>query len=182
MVNRMSQTTAASINLKGQTCVAIPHESPYHVRLPACDYLLIVLGVSKAREGKPLEHPRLLRRNERTFEFKHSAESGRKWWTRMNGIEYWFAIPKERIELVLEAGYSYPRVVIGGVSFRLNVSGGTDPDVRGGWSDHIGSGTFPVAHGPVGLKKRDIRAIAACGLPHEECARRGIVLPPIETL
>lgn len=74
------------------------------------------------------------KRKKSVHSFKHYSRTKGKWWTEKPGIDLLFAIPKERIYMVEERGYSYVPIQIGDKDFRLNVSGGTSNDI---WTDYV---------------------------------------------
>ena len=73
------------------------------------------------------------------------------------GIDLYFMVPLENIELIPEKGYSYIRVAIGGSKFILNVSGGTSGD---GWTDFCST---PFASTTCNLPLKTLKA-KSCGL------------------
>ena len=110
-------------------------EVDYHVQLPEGDYLLVSAGLEYGSSAAKFDSDKILRTERRVHNFKHYANN-RKWWTKKPGIDIWFAIPKDKIFMVHERGYSYVPVEIGGVRFNLNVSGGTSD----GWTDYVNHG------------------------------------------
>jgi len=110
-------------------------EEDYHIELPEGNSLLIVVGTEYGSPASKFDSDRILKTNRTIHEFKHYA-NGRKWWTQKPGIDFWFAIPKDKIFMVEEKGYSYVPVEIGGERYHLNVSGGT----YNGWTDVVNHG------------------------------------------
>jgi hypothetical protein len=103
--------------------------------------------------------------HEHEFWFKHD-NGGSKSWTSANGIEHTFVIPRSKIQLVREKGYSYPKIVIGGMTVTLNVSGGSGPANFPGWVDYIGE----TASTLVNLPMEVLQAIAETSVHPDQAA------------
>jgi hypothetical protein len=144
--------------------------SPYRVRVPAGDYLIVDIGVLAGSPAERYRPATLAATRRRLFEFKHSRANGSKYWTSAVGTDYYFVIPKEKIELVLEPGYSYIPVEINGHPVTLNVSGGTTGD--GGWEDFFSS----IAGTIVTRKKADVQVLADAAWGPDELKKRGITV------
>jgi len=113
-------------------------EEDYHVELPEGDYLLVSAGLEYGSSAAKFDSDKILRVQRRVHEFKHYA-NGRKWWTQKPGIDILMAIPKSKILMLPEKGYSYVPIEIGGIRLALNVSGGTG--VGKGWTDIVHQGS-----------------------------------------
>ena len=125
--------------------------------------LILVVGYTRG-PGLTFSHPNLLT-HEHEFWFKHDS-GGSKSWTSANGIEHTFIIPRSKIQLVREKGYSYPKIVIGGMTVTLNVSGGSGARFPG-WVDFIGE----TASTLVNLPMEVLRAIAEASIHPNESAK-----------
>jgi len=141
-------------------------EPGYVLKFNPAPYIILRVGMTV--DKKPIIHPNVVASSSRVFEFKHYRSNGGKFWTSKAGNEYYFVVPKEKIEILPEKGYSYPKVEIGGKLVVLNCSGGTTGD--GGWEDWIG----PVASTSINLVDFLISAIADNSLTVAECNQRGI--------
>lgn len=126
----------------------------YHVQLPPGDHLLVVAG---GQEATRFDHPNLVARVPRVWEFKHYHSRRGKWWSQKAGIDLHFVVSKTEIELLPEKGYSYVPVRIGGRKFVFNVSGGSSPN---GWTDYI----RPQVHTSVGLPKSALNSLGSVAL------------------
>lgn len=140
----------------------------YVIEFEPEDYITIVLGQTIDRPAARFQHTNLVAAQPKVFYFKHYLASGRKRWTNKVGIELYFVVPKSQILVVGKEGHSYPEVVIGGETIRLNVSGGGgDP-----WVDWIRC----VSHACINYPVKVLRAVGQAALPIPECQRRGITL------
>ena len=131
----------------------------YHVAFDASPVLILEAGVFPGSAAARLRHPGIWATRCRIFEFKTYLPHGGKRWHARAGISHFFIVPKGRIQLVLEKGFSYVPVEINGVRTRPNVSGGTDE----GWTDWVGT----AAGISVGHPVRDLLGIAAVAVPGE---------------
>ncbi len=106
------------------------------------------------------DHPTVLVKQMRVLEFKHYRRQGSKFWTSKAGLDFVFAVDKAAIEVPLEKGYSYVRVLIGGQPMTLNCSGG------GGsaWNDWASHGCSLC--GQATLQR--LRALAAVSAPYTD--------------
>jgi len=109
------------------------------------------------------DHPNLAARVNAVFELKHYMVYGKKW-TEKAGVEYFFVIPKDRIELVEQRGHSYVNIVINGAQFVLNVSGHTTNE---GWEDIIRL----QAHTCILKTKKQLKALAEAALSPEDVVK-----------
>ena len=140
----------------------------YVIEFDPEDYVTIVMGQTIERPAARYQHPNLVAVQPKVFYFKHYLASGRKRWTNKVGIELYFVVPKSQILVVGKEGHSYPEVVIGGETIRLNVSGGgSDP-----WVDWIRC----VSHGCINYPVKALRAVAQAALTIYQCQARGITL------
>ena len=143
-------------------------EEGYEVHFDPEDYLILKAGSKTDQPGSKFVHRNVVASCGRVFEFKHEARSGQKRWTTSCGVEFHLVVPKSRIELLHEKGYSYVPVIIGGLRTILNVSGGSDG--QGGWCDWVRR----IADTQVGFPLRSLALLADQALTPEECRARGI--------
>ena len=144
-------------------------EAGYEVQLPHGDHLIIVAGAHLGEPAHYFDHPNIVAKRSKVFEFKHYRKGGSKFWTSKAGISFYFVIPKAQIELLPEKGYSYVPVLIHGLKCRLNVSGGTG---NSGWTDRVDQ----VVHVGCGWTLAALRSLAAIALSPNECQAQGITL------
>lgn len=116
----------------------------YFLSVDAGGYIVILTGVECGKPGHDFQHPNVAISGPKTFEFKHSATSGRKWWTQSAGVEFCFIVRKDKIEVLPEVGNSYPKVKIAGEPCSFSCTGGTGRE-RGTWCDSLGG------HGVLGI-------------------------------
>jgi hypothetical protein len=140
----------------------------YVIEFEPEDYIAIVMGQTIDRPAARFQHPNLVAAQPKVFCFKHYLASGRKRWTNKVGIEFYFVVPKSQILVVGKEGHSYPEVVVGGETIRLNVSGGGG----GPWVDWIRC----VSHACINYSVKVLRAVAQAALPIWECQARRIAL------
>lgn len=115
-------------------------DTPYTWKFPPnSKFLLVVAPVEIGLKCSNFTHPNLLAKISRVFEYKHSNDSGRKWYTSKPGVELYFAIPYNQIELIPDLGYSYVKVRINGMEYTLDVAGGGGGSIPG-WEDWIRQG------------------------------------------
>ena len=139
----------------------------YHIEFDARPFLILEAGAFPGAGAARFQHPGIWATRCRIFEFKTYLPRGGKRWHSRAGISHFFVVPKDRIRLVLDKGYSYVPVEINGTRTRLNVSGGT----QNGWTDFVrASACISVGH-PV----RDLHRIAEVAVPGE---RYGLQPPP----
>ena len=111
-------------------------EVDYRVELSEGDYLFVTASMAYGSSAAKFDSAKILHTQKRILNFKHYSRN-RKWWTERPGIDIVFAIPKSKIYMLPEKGYSYVPIEIGGVKFHLNVSGGTS---KQGWTDYVSQG------------------------------------------
>lgn len=126
----------------------------YTVEISDGPYQVFVVGHKYNMPGARFQHPNVcstVRLSQ--FGFKHYRRDGGKRWTYHDGVERFFIVPKEHVYLDdTHKGYSYPRLIVNGVTFTVNVSGCT----INGWTDYIGL----LAHTAIGMSLRDMKKIA----------------------
>lgn len=144
-------------------------EPGYVVELPPGDHLILVAGGRVGNLSPRFnDREKAIARRATVWEVKHYGVGGRKWWTRHIGVEFYFAVAKERIDLLPEKGYSYVPILIGGEKFSLNVSGGGG-DV---WTDCV----RPICHTSINMPARSLRVLASAAMTVEEASRAGVRL------
>ena len=99
----------------------------------------------KSPKGCAYRHP-LATTTERQMDFNHTSPSGHKSWSTAQGVEHTFTIPRSKVLLTRDCGYSYPKVIIEGEEITLNTSGGS---YRDGWGDFIYGSASSVVNGPL---------------------------------
>ena len=144
----------------------------YKVEIDPGDHLILVAGATYGTPAASFQHPNIVARKCEVHEFKHYCQSGRKFWTARPGVNFSFVIPKDRIEMVPERGYSYVPVKINGQKLVLNVSGGGGCG-HSGWTDWV----HRVVHTSVGFPKKTLKLLADTALSPDECKARGITFP-----
>lgn len=150
--------------------------SDYHINVPEGPCLVLQAGASLEHRAATFTHPNVLEREACVHHFKHSRPNGGKYWTAKAGVNFYFAIPKERILLHPEPGYSYVKAQINGAEVVFNVSGGSFD----GWTDWLSN---PVASS-VNHSKRVLNQLAEVALCPKAAASHGITvqLKPMEAL
>lgn len=113
-------------------------EEGYSVELPEGKYLVVCAGVEYGSTASKFEHENILQVRKSVHNFRAYWPSGYKRWRSKPGIDFFFAIPKERITVIPEKGYSYVPIEIGGERFNLNVSGGGNGVL---WTDYVSQGS-----------------------------------------
>lgn len=143
----------------------------YHVRFPEEDFLILVAGVETGSAGETFDHPNVAARVPQVFDLKHYQRNRGKWWSTKAGIDFFFIIPKCKIELEEKPGYSYVPIRIGTESYNINVSGGTFPE--GDWTDIVRQGSH------IGIKHplKSLRNLAKAAISPEVCEAKGISFP-----
>ena len=86
----------------------------YRVLIETGDHLILVAGATYGTPAASFQHPNLVARKCEVHEFKHYRQAGSKFWTARPGVNFYLVIPKDRIEMVPERGYSYVPVKING--------------------------------------------------------------------
>ena len=144
----------------------------YRVLIDPGDHLILVAGATYGTPAASFQHPNIVARKCEVHEFKHYRRAGSKFWTARPGVNFCLVIPKDRIEMVPERGYSYVPVKINGQKLVLNVSGGGSFG-HAGWTDWV----HRVVHTSVGFSKRVLKLLADVALSPDECIARGIIFP-----
>lgn len=130
----------------------------YRIGIAPGSALTILFGAKYPSPACRFAHTNVLAKQSRLFEVKRSRKSGRKSWTQHACEAFYFEVPKDQIYLLPTKGYSYVHVEVGGVEFKLNVSGCTTTD--GGWRDWVHRGSS--AH--IDAKVRTLKAVADVSL------------------
>ena len=145
----------------------------YHICFETGAHLIIEAGGWIDSATARFKHPNLWHSRCRVYELKSYLQGGGKRWLARAGISHYFVVPKDRIQLYREQGYSYVRVLINGVAVRLNVSGGGSE----GWTDYVGSSaSISLCHG-----RGDLMKIAEVSCSPSQIAALGLQLPgPLE--
>ena len=146
------------------------NDGGYKVEIEPGDHLILVAGATYGTAAAQFQHPNLAARGCEVHEFKHYRKGGSKFWTARPGVNFYLVIPKDRIEMIPEKGYSYVPVRINGQEIKLNVSGGGGSD---GWTDWV----HRVAHTSVGFPQKTLKLLADVALSPAECKARGITFP-----
>lgn len=159
--------------IKGSHKYQTTEGNDYIVRVADGDNLIIVACVEVGKAAAAFEHPNVLHKEHRIFEYKHYRKGGGKLWTKALGVEIAFAVPKTAIELIQEPGYSYVTVKINDVLVTLNVSGGSGNNE---WTDYIG----PRAHlcGTRSMTVKTLKAIAEVSLDPIAARLQGVNIEP----
>ena len=144
----------------------------YKVEIDPGDHLILVAGATYGKPAAKFQHPNIVARKCEVHEFKHYRKAGSKFWTARPGVSFFLVIPKDRIEMISEKGYSYVPVKINGQKLILNVSGGGSFNY-GGWTDWVRR----IAHTSVGFTKKTLKALADVALSPDECKAKEITLP-----
>jgi len=142
----------------------------YHIQFPEEDYLVLVAGGNVGTAAEKFDHPNVAIRTPKVFDLKHYQRNRGKWWTTQAGIDFFFVIPKSKIELIEEVGYSYVKVRIGTEKYSISVSGGTFPE--GDWTDVVRHGSH------IGIQHtlKSLRNLSKEALSPEVCEAKGISL------
>ncbi len=155
----------------GQFLNVLPN---YQIRFDPEPYVILKLGVGLDQRQLAFRHENLLALRYTVHHFKHYRTGGSKFWTRKGGADFYMAVPKIKIQIVPEHGYSYPKIVIGGEILSLNVSGGGGAT----WTDWISR----IAETRVNEPWRVFTVVADHALPVAECRQAGVTLdlPPLD--
>ena len=135
---------------------AMPCKSGGYLANPDQKYFIVIMEdgetldltvgfTGNSPKGMAYRHP-LAVSAERQMDFKHTSNSGHKSWSTAQGIEHTFTIPRSKVLLTRDCGYSYPKVLIEGEEITLNTSGGSYAD---GWGDFIYGSASTVVNGPL---------------------------------
>jgi hypothetical protein len=133
----------------------------YHINFPNKDYLILIAGANYPDKAVHFNHPNLAGRQNNVFETKAYWPNGRKKWFSHAGVDLYFVVPKSKIKLIPEKGYSYVPVEVNGLTLRLNVSGGTFD----GWTDSV---SLQCSVG-IDWKVGKLKKLAAAALPPSAC-------------
>jgi signal peptidase I len=152
--------------------VVDPADGGYRVLVAPGDHLVLMAGASYGKPAAGFRHPNIVARKCEVHEFKHYRKAGSKFWTARPGVNFYLVVPKDRIEMIPEKGYSYVPVKINGQKLVLNVSGGGGCGYPG-WTDWV----HRVVHTSVGFPKKTLKLLADVALSPEECKARGITFP-----
>ena len=147
-------------------------EGGYRVLVAPGNHLILMAGATYGKPAAKFQHPNIAARKCEVHEFKHYRQSGSKFWTARPGVNFYFAIPKDRIEMLPEKGYSYVPVKINGQKLVLNVSGGGGCGYPG-WTDWV----HRVVHTSAGFSKKVLKLLGDVALSPEECKAKGITFP-----
>jgi hypothetical protein len=109
-------------------------EVDYTIEIPEGDFLLVTLEAEYGKSASKFDHSNILKTQKKMLAFKAYWPNGQKRWYEKPGYSFLMAIPKDKIYMVDERGYSYPRIMINGEKLCLNVSGGGGSN---GWTDYI---------------------------------------------
>lgn len=145
----------------------------YHICLTADTHLIIEAGGWVDAATARFRHPNVWQTRCRVYELKRYLRGGGKQWYSRAGISHYLVVPKDRIQLYREKGYSYVKVVINGVLVTLNVSGGGGE----GWTDYVGlSACIGIGH-----SRGDLQRIAEVACSPGEVEALGLQVPaPLE--
>ncbi len=156
----------------------VPNE--YGISIPLKrDYIVITIGLDLSKPAAQTHYSNCLAYVETTHEFKHSNRHGNKWWTSKRGLDLYFAINTEYVEIFHDKGYSYPRVLINNIPAIFNVSGGSgNGEVK--WIDML-TFDFPINVGHINTIKnlRDLNRIALSQQYLKRTGRWDEVVKPI---
>ena len=139
-------------------------DADYKVVIEAGEYLVVEVG---AKAGKPVasfKHANIALTQKKLYNFRTYFKSGAKRWYVTAGVSHYFVIPRSKVTLLPEKGYSYVKAVINGVKVSFSVSGCG----AGNWTDYLNTQTqISVNH-----KLSDVKKLA-------EVAVRGTGLEPV---
>ena len=132
-------------------------DTEYFVKFSPEPYIILVAGFKASNAGFDFNHPNILAKQYSIFEFKHSRSNGSKFWTNCLGVDLHFAVPKEKIDVVVDKGYSNVPLMLNGERFILNVGGGTSGVI---WTDVV----HRIEHTNVNMNKKLLNAIASIAI------------------
>lgn len=144
----------------------------YQIAFEPGRHLVVEAGGWITAATARFRHPNVWQTRCRVYELKTYLRGGGKRWHSRAGISHTLVIPRTRILLYLEKGYSYVRVLINGVPATLNVSGGGG----GTWVDYVGT----RASLSLGHSRGDLVRMAEVASPPDEVAALGFTAPPAE--
>lgn len=148
--------------IKGQAEVC----PTYFLKVEPGEFQIAVLPFEVGTPGYNLEDPKVFARNPAVFDRKHENDN-RKWWTRHAGVNLCIVIPKDKIEVVPEVGYSYPKFKINGETLSFSTSGGTSGN--GTWTDWLTNKGHVGCNAPLKV----IRKLLAVALTPQEATAKG---------
>lgn len=114
-------------------------------------YLVITTGYTINKINKKVKFDNVYRINKKIFNFKKYYRNGSKKWSAEAGIEFILIIPKDKIYILPEKGYSYIPIEINGVKIFLNVCGGGSAN----WTDYLS----PVSDSSVNIPIKNLKKI-----------------------
>jgi hypothetical protein len=147
--------------------ITIDEKDKYDIEIEAGEYLIVVMGFGVDKGASRFQHPNIVASYKKIHEFKHYRKNGSKFWTSQAGVNHVFVIPRNKITIIPEKGYSYIKAEINGVKVSFSVSGGT---CSGGWADYLNI----MTHTCINHKLEDVKKIA-------EVSVRNSPLEPIKT-
>jgi len=148
--------------------ITIDEKEKYDIEIEAGDYLVVVMGFGVDKAASRFKHPNISASYKKVHEFKHYRKNGGKFWTSKAGIDHVFVIPRDKITIIPEMGYSYIKAEINGVKVVFSVSGGS---CRGGWADYLNNTT----HTCINHKLEDVKKIAEVSVRDSRYVDRVIV-------
>jgi len=146
----------------------------YFIQQEPGDILILRVGCTNDHASSHFESDKLLAKSPEVLEFKTYLPGGGKRWNSKAGCELFFAVPKSALLVCEEEGYSYPKVLIAGEKFSLNVSGGSYPGKPSAWLDYIRN----TASTNCNLPNKTLKAIASAALSPDEAIARGVRVEP----
>ena len=166
------RTQAMLMSEVDQEFVVDSDDGGYRVVVESGDHLILVAGATYGKPAANFQHPNIVARKCEVHEFKHYRKAGSKFWTARPGVSFYLVIPKDRIEMIPERGFSYVPVKINGQRLVLNVSGGGSFG-HPGWTDWV----HRVVHTSVGFTKKTLKLLADVALSPGDCKAKGISFP-----
>lgn len=128
----------------------------YQLNIEQGENQIVVMGFKANKPASKFTHPNISATVKRVHEFKHYRRNS-KFWTAHAGIDHYLVIPRNKILILPEKGYSYVKAEINGVKVSFNVSGGT----INGWTDMLGV----KSHISVNHKLSDLKKLAEVAIP-----------------
>jgi len=128
----------------------------YQVNIQEGENQIVVIGFNAKKPASKFQHPNISATVKRVHEFKHYRRNS-KFWTSQAGVDHYLVIPRNKITLLPEKGYSYVKAEINGVQVTFNVSGGT----MNGWTDMLGV----KSHISVNHKLSDLKKLTEVAIP-----------------
>jgi len=131
----------------------------YNIAISKGEFQVITMGFSVDKPAIKFEHSSVITKVKTIHEFKHYRSGGGKFWTSRAGMDIVFIVPRNKIKLLPEKGYSYIRAEINGVKVSFNVSGGGG----GAWTDYLTTWCDVSCNHPL----RDVKKIAEVAIRNE---------------